>query len=254
MPRHEHTRPRLLDPIFPRRRLGIDRKSIFVVNLWHPRTVVPGWMGRRGIRPPPAACRGSGGGMARDGSTRSAADAVAPDRSPLNRLRWTEQDAREVLAALGRSGKPVSVFAAEHGLEPQRGYFWRRRLGRAERTTFQELIVRSAGRPAVSDAAGSSFEIVFPRAMWSARQRAATSRSTTAAESTGPRRASILDRPAEERRSAEDPLGKGLGYLDRARRHSIDHRHMRRPRRQSARLPPPGLSLHRARMASGQDA
>jgi len=36
--------------------------------------------------------------------------------SVFNRPRWTESDAREVLAALDRSGKPVSVFAAEHGL------------------------------------------------------------------------------------------------------------------------------------------
>jgi len=55
-----------------------------------------------------------------------------PDRSPFDRPRWTERDAREVLAALRRSGKPVSVFAAEHGLDPQRVYLWRRRLGGAE--------------------------------------------------------------------------------------------------------------------------
>jgi len=32
------------------------------------------------------------------------------------RPRWTREDAREVIAALDRSGKPVSVFAAEHGI------------------------------------------------------------------------------------------------------------------------------------------
>ena len=69
-----------------------------------------------------------------------------PDRSPFNRPRWTERDARVVLAALDRSGKSVSVFAAEHGVDPQRVYLWRRRLGGAERTTFQELIVRLACR------------------------------------------------------------------------------------------------------------
>ena len=69
-----------------------------------------------------------------------------PDRSPFDRPRWTERDAREVLAALRRSGKPVSVFAAEHGLDPQRVHLWRRRLGGAERTTFQELIVRPPDR------------------------------------------------------------------------------------------------------------
>jgi transposase-like protein len=59
--------------------------------------------------------------------------------------RWTREDAREVISALERSGKPVSAFAAEHGLDPQRVYLWRRRLGKAERTTFQELVVRPAG-------------------------------------------------------------------------------------------------------------
>jgi transposase-like protein len=85
-----------------------------------------------------------------------------PDRSPFDRPRWTERDAREVLAALRRSGKPVSVFAAEHGLDPQRVYLWRRRLGGAERTTFQELIVRRAAGRAVADAVvGDPFEIVL---------------------------------------------------------------------------------------------
>jgi transposase-like protein len=82
-------------------------------------------------------------------------------RSPFNRPRWTEGDAREVLAALRRSGKSVGEFAAEHGLDPQRVYLWRRRLGEAERTIFQEVIVRPAARRAVPEAVGNSFEIVL---------------------------------------------------------------------------------------------
>jgi len=85
----------------------------------------------------------------------------SPDRSPFNHPRWTEREAREVLAALRRSGKPVSVFAADHGLDPQRVYLWRRRLGGAEPTTFQELIVRPAARRVVADAADNGFEIVL---------------------------------------------------------------------------------------------
>ena len=84
-----------------------------------------------------------------------------PDGLPFNRPRWTEQDARDVLSALARSGQPVSVFAAEHGLDPQRVYLWRRRLGGAEPTTFQEVIVRPAARRVVVDAANSWFEIVL---------------------------------------------------------------------------------------------
>ena len=68
---------------------------------------------------------------------------------PFHRLRWTEEDARNALKALEESGKPVSVFAAEHGIDPQRLYCWRRRLGRAERTTFRELIVRPTARVSV---------------------------------------------------------------------------------------------------------
>lgn len=60
--------------------------------------------------------------------------------------RWSEDDARQVLDALERSGRPVSAFAAEHGLDPQRVYLWRRRLGAsAERTTFREVVVRADG-------------------------------------------------------------------------------------------------------------
>jgi hypothetical protein len=33
-------------------------------------------------------------------------------RSSYDRPRWNTEDAREVIAALDRSGKPVSVFAA----------------------------------------------------------------------------------------------------------------------------------------------
>jgi|HubBroStandDraft_1064217.scaffolds.fasta_scaffold199685_2 hypothetical protein len=54
-----------------------------------------------------------------------------PPPLPFNRPRWTEREARAALAALERSRKPISVFAAEHGLDPQRLYSWRRRLGGA---------------------------------------------------------------------------------------------------------------------------
>jgi len=85
-------------------------------------------------------------------------------RSPFDRPRWNETDAREVLAALERSGQPVAVFAASRGLDPQRVYLWRRRLGsagsaRAERNTFRELIVRPAATGQVD---GQRFEIVLP--------------------------------------------------------------------------------------------
>ena len=86
--------------------------------------------------------------------------------SPFNRPRWTEQDAREVIAALDRSGRSVGMFAAEHGLDPQRVYLWRRRLGArplggAERTTFHEVIVRPREAHASVEVHGASFEVVL---------------------------------------------------------------------------------------------
>jgi transposase-like protein len=63
-----------------------------------------------------------------------------------------------VLAALAQSGKSVAVFAAEHGIDAQRLYAWRRRLGEAEPTTLQELIVRPSSGVSVD----SPFEIVLP--------------------------------------------------------------------------------------------
>ena|SRR5271170_2105252 len=80
--------------------------------------------------------------------------------SPFDRRRWTEQDARIALTALQRSGKSVSVFAAEHGVDPQRLYSWRRRLGEAEPTMFQELVVRSPPRISVTDG-DAPFELVL---------------------------------------------------------------------------------------------
>ena len=81
--------------------------------------------------------------------------------TPFARPRWTREDAREALSALDRSGKPVSVFAAEHGIDPQRLYQWRRRLGAAERTTFHEIVIRPPPRNAESGASGEPFEIAL---------------------------------------------------------------------------------------------
>jgi transposase-like protein len=81
--------------------------------------------------------------------------------SPFARPRWTEQDARGALAALQRSGKSVRAFAMDHGLDPQRLYSWKRRLGQAEPTTFQEVIIRPAPRISLVDG-HAPFEVVLP--------------------------------------------------------------------------------------------
>jgi transposase-like protein len=81
--------------------------------------------------------------------------------SPFARPRWNANEAREVLAALARSGKSVSAFAAEHGLDPQRVYLWRRRFGKAEPTTFQEVIIHRAEHRHEPGPAGAAFELVL---------------------------------------------------------------------------------------------
>jgi transposase-like protein len=88
----------------------------------------------------------------------------APVRSRFDRPRWTEADARVVLGELDRSGKPVRVFAEEHGLDPQRLYSWRRRftaVAGGDNTRFRELIVRPSSEISGQDVDDSRFEIVL---------------------------------------------------------------------------------------------
>jgi transposase-like protein len=84
-----------------------------------------------------------------------------PIRSPFHRPRWTEQDARTVLAALERSGKSVREFAEEQGLDPQRLWSWRRRVAGGDHTTFRELMVRPSSATATPEEQ-SPFEIRLP--------------------------------------------------------------------------------------------
>lgn len=57
--------------------------------------------------------------------------------------RWTDDDARTVLAAQDASGLSVAAFAAREKIDPQRLNFWRRRLGStaeaAQQATFIEV-------------------------------------------------------------------------------------------------------------------
>lgn len=85
-------------------------------------------------------------------------------RSPFDRPRWTEEDARIVLAAQQQSGKPVRAFAEEHGLDPQRLYLWRRRFAAVaggDITTFQELTVRPSSVRLGLESDTRAFEIVL---------------------------------------------------------------------------------------------
>ena len=44
--------------------------------------------------------------------------------------RWTEEEARDALAALEASGESVNAFGRRLGIVPQRLLWWRSRLGR----------------------------------------------------------------------------------------------------------------------------
>ncbi len=43
--------------------------------------------------------------------------------------QWTEIEARGVLEAWRKSGKPMEAYARGRGIVPQRMYWWRKRLG-----------------------------------------------------------------------------------------------------------------------------
>jgi transposase-like protein len=73
--------------------------------------------------------------------------------------RWSEAEARRILAELGRSGLSVARFASERGLGAERLRRWRRRLKagagkKAEAPRFTEVTLRPA--------TGAPIEVVLP--------------------------------------------------------------------------------------------
>ena len=62
--------------------------------------------------------------------------------SILRARRWTTAQAAAVLEKAEASGLSLGEFAARHGVEPQRLYRWRRRLGPGgEPVRFEEVVV-----------------------------------------------------------------------------------------------------------------
>jgi transposase-like protein len=49
--------------------------------------------------------------------------------------RWSEAEARSVLAEVERSGENPRAYGMRHGIDPQRLYSWKRRLARAAAPT-----------------------------------------------------------------------------------------------------------------------
>jgi transposase-like protein len=69
--------------------------------------------------------------------------------------RWTEQDAREALAAWEASGESIAAFARGVGIVPQRLLWWRSRLGRPARD-FVPVEVTGLGPAAVMTTKGGT--------------------------------------------------------------------------------------------------
>jgi transposase-like protein len=61
--------------------------------------------------------------------------------------RWTPAQAEAVLSALDNSGLSLRTFAQREGVDEQRLYFWRRRLGRTGRTGPAPTFVEVAPAP-----------------------------------------------------------------------------------------------------------
>lgn len=84
----------------------------------------------------------------------------------LTHRRWTEEEARQALDALDRSGLETVAFAVREGLEPQRLARWRRRLAVTAAAPAFEEVTSSVTRAVVGgDAvpmARERFEIVLP--------------------------------------------------------------------------------------------
>jgi transposase-like protein len=69
----------------------------------------------------------------------------------LTRRRWRPEDAKDALDAQAQSGLSPSAFAIREGLDVQRLFRWRRRLGAdaPEAQRFEEVIARDAISPLV---------------------------------------------------------------------------------------------------------
>jgi transposase-like protein len=84
----------------------------------------------------------------------------------LNRRRWTAEDAKQALLAMERSGLSPGAFAAREGLDAQRLWRWRRKLGTSTAPVFEEIVCQDAVSgleghlPAPAER--ERFEIVLP--------------------------------------------------------------------------------------------
>lgn len=82
------------------------------------------------------------------------------------RRRWTEAEARVVLAAASESAGSLAAFCRQHGLDVQRIHWWRARLGapRSRPRAPRFLPVRVIPSPPVAEASiEEPCELISPR-------------------------------------------------------------------------------------------
>ena len=87
----------------------------------------------------------------------------------LTRRRWTEEEAKQALAAWAQSGLSPGAFAVREGLSAQRLWRWLRKLGTPTVPTapaFEEIVRHDAasGHDVLSPSASTRehFEVVLP--------------------------------------------------------------------------------------------
>ncbi len=66
----------------------------------------------------------------------------------IRAMHWSTETARAVLSAQRESGESVTEFARQHGLQPQRLYWWRKRLDEDAALDGRPLLVPVITRPA----------------------------------------------------------------------------------------------------------
>ncbi|MDX2090323.1 MAG: hypothetical protein SFX73_20855, partial [Kofleriaceae bacterium] len=74
-------------------------------------------------------------------------------RVPDPHATWTEDEGRAALEAWRASGESLAAFARREGVDVQRLYWWKRRLGWRTRTTEREAAPLALVPAAVIEAA-----------------------------------------------------------------------------------------------------
>lgn len=79
---------------------------------------------------------------------------------PVGATSWSEEEARSKLAALERSGLPLTVWCEREGVSPQRVYYWRDRI-RQVPSALPRLVEVAVQARQVQPVSGS-IELVWP--------------------------------------------------------------------------------------------